>query len=153
MEEPALPITIHRSIIGLLVIVIRGLLVFGLLLALAYWLKAQNPADTLPLAILGLMSVVVILVTIVQVVVYDLATLTLREQGIAVSNWATLFVSKEAVADWDQIEDITVEQSGPIAGLLGIGTILVQTAGTQTNFRLTWVPRVKYWRDFIDQRS
>lgn len=64
-----------------------------------------------------------------------------------------MFSNAQAVCDWDQIEDITVEQAGFMAGLFGFGTLQIQTAAAVPNFRLTYVPSVKKWRDYIDSRS
>lgn len=97
--------------------------------------------------------IVILLVTVVSVAVYSAPKIVLTDQGIEVQNWASLFASTNSTCDWSEIEVITVKKPGPLAGMFGYGTILVQTAGVQTDLTLTYVPRVDYWAEFIDSRS
>lgn len=147
------PITIRRSLFGLVGLILAGLLIAGFIYGLAYFLHAQNPRDTTPIAILQLMGVVVLISTAVTAIVYNLHSMTLNDSGVTIKNWGSLFFSSETHCDWNEIEDLNVQRGGPLAFVGGYGNLLIQTAGTETNLRFNYCPRPEYWRDYIDQRS
>lgn len=150
---PQLPIKIRRSIFGRIAILLLGTLLSAGIFALGYWVGVQNRRDAVPVAVLQLMGVVVLFGTLVAAIVYELHTMTLDEHGITIKNWSGLFFSSETHCDWKEVEDLNVKRGGVFAFLGGYGSLLIQTAGTETNLRFNYLPRPEYWRQFIDQRS
>ncbi|MFA5996377.1 MAG: PH domain-containing protein [Candidatus Paceibacterota bacterium] len=48
-----------------------------------------------------------------------------------------------------RVQDVTTEVNGVLPSLLGIGTITVQTAGTEDEFHMVGIPRPEQMRDVI----
>ena len=148
---PTLPVTIHRSFLGLVWIVLRGIAIIAILyIANRYLLRSGD--TSIASELIAFITVIIIIVVLIQAITYDLATLVITDTGITITNWNSLFFSKSSETKYQEIEDATVTQGGVFSGLFGFGTLLVQTAGTQTNLSLTYVPNADSWRDYILSR-
>ncbi|RAN77997.1 hypothetical protein B5P43_18370 [Bacillus sp. SRB_336] len=149
----AQPTIIRKHWFGLLVVLVAGLVVE---LAFVLAMTAMFDQGTLTpnnYAFLGTVMIIVLLIDLVVAYVYHLSNITLTDAGITVTNWSTLFFSITAVCEWNQVEDVMAKQGGVFAQLLLFGTVLVQTAGTERNLRMTMVPRVQYWRSTIEAKA
>lgn len=147
------PTIIRKHWFGLVVVLLIGLLVEATLVLAMYTFYYQG-ALTLNLYIaLSAVLVVVLLATVVVAYVYRLSNIVLANEGIAITNWSTLFFSRTAVCEWSQVQDVTATQDGVFAQLLGFGTLLIQTAGTERNLKMTMVPRVQHWRSYVEAQA
>ena len=145
------PVTIHRSLYGLLRIFLAGLFAAAAIFALA-WVIRGIPSD-LPLdpmaQLLSVLGIVVLLVTVLAMVVYDAGKIVLTSEGITVLSYKTLFWSTQGVCEWRDVEDVTVETTDALGGLLSVGSLTVETAGAKPNLSLTWVPHAGQWQEYI----
>jgi hypothetical protein len=149
------PIIIRKSPVGLFFIYLVGaVLVAGLLLGLTATIHQQGLTltDTLPkLLLLGVL--VVVLGTFVQAYVYMLSRVEVNATELRFVTWLSVFSSNVAVCDWRQIQNVDVKKAGIFSQAFDYGTLLVQTAGTERNLRITMIPQCEHWRDVIAQRA
>lgn len=145
--QPALPITIKKSVIGLLGILLVGTFLIGVLLVGGAIVHNQGN-HTLSLVLFAVAAITVLL-TLVQAYVYQLSQVELTEAGIKVVAWQTLFFSNVAITEWNQVQDVDVKKTSIFGQLFDYGTLLVQTAGTDRNLTLTYIPAVEQWRDYM----
>ncbi|BAS17602.1 hypothetical protein AHiyo8_59050 [Arthrobacter sp. Hiyo8] len=144
---------IRKHWFGLAVILAAGLAVeLALVLAVAVTFH-QGQLTPNVYAFLGVIMVVVLLADLVTTYVYRLSSIVLTDAGITITNWQTLFFSNTAECEWNQVEDVNAKQGGVFAQLLGFGTLLIQTAGTQNNITMMMVPRAQYWRATIEAKA
>jgi len=149
----AQPTIIRKHWFGLLVILLTGLVVelaFVLAMTAMFFQGTLTPNLY---AFLGTIMIIVLLIDLVVAYVYRLSSIVFTENGITITNWQTLFFSNTAVCEWNQVEDVMAKQGGVFSQLLLFGTILVQTAGTERNLKMTMVPRVQYWRATIEAKA
>lgn len=153
MNPSTQPISIHRSLVGLALIGLAGLAGLALVFALLFYFQFQPWVDHIVYQLLAGLTFVILMVTLIQAATYALASITIAGDHIEVANWQTIFSSRVAQADYADIEDVTVTQGSILARIFGYGTLLIQTAGTQTNFEITNIPNVYAWRDEIAGRA
>lgn len=155
MQDPQLPVTIHKHWFGLFVIYSLGLLLFAAMtVAPVLYLSSghQGQLDSvlrsmLPFIVVA--GVFVILATLVAAYVYSQSTVTIEADRLIVSNQLGLFADRGAELEWQDIEDITETHNGIFATLFGYGVLQVQTAGTREQFIFSMCPDVVRWRDVI----
>ncbi|RDH76359.1 hypothetical protein DVS77_21635 [Mycolicibacterium moriokaense] len=148
-----IPMTIKRSFIGLFLIFIAVALVEVLLIYLGSVIASQPGTEPFVVFLAMVMAVVVGLVGIVSMYVYWGAQLRLDTDGVHVRRYNTLFWDVQSDVSWNDIEEVTVSQAGILRSLLGVGGILVQSAGALPNLSLTWIDNVDQLRDFIDSKQ
>lgn len=143
------PITVHKSIIGLIGITAGGLVFLGLLALLAYFFAGAGvlAGEVLHLVVIGGLLVMAITGGIAWT--YWNSTIVMDDTGITVTNWNSLFSYTAAATKWSELEDVDCSQTTIWAQLFGYGTLLVQTAGTQTNLQMSMVASVKKWNSYI----
>lgn len=134
-----LPITIRRSLFGYIRIILYGGVAGGVTLGGALWLQAQPDALPIAVALLGIVGLVIVIATLVALIVYDNAKLTMAESGIEITSLTTLFWSNTSTAEWRDIEDVSVTRAGLWDVVFGTGKIVIQTAGTNVNLGITWI--------------
>jgi len=146
-----LPVTIRRSLIGLIGIFIGGLLTASLIIGLALYTAPQMSQQAIFLFLA--IGIVTIVVTLIAMVVYDSSTITLTTNGIELTSFMSLFFSTTTTCEWADIEEVSVRSSGIIRRLFGVGDLFVQTASARPNLSLTWIPRSEYWGDVIREQA
>ncbi len=145
--QPGQTIIIRKSIVGFLVILFLGAL---LTLALALGaLLTQRTGQTQLAYLMYVVAAVTILATFIQAYVYSISRITLTAKQMDVVNWNSLVSQNDAVCEWEQVQDVDFKKGGILGIVFDFGTLLVQTAGTERNLRITNVPNVEHWRDFI----
>lgn len=147
-----LPITINRSLLGLFTRFIAGGGIAVLVFVFAYYLGKQQGVEPVAPLLTVLIAVVVSFVTVMSILIYSAGKIVLTDEGVQVHTWMTLFATADARCDWEQIEDITVQEAGILALVFGYGTLTIKTASGRS-LELSNVPRADYWRDFIDARE
>lgn len=150
---PNLPIVIHKAFIGYVYIAAVGALLIAALIVGMIALATQHSLDQELYFILGAFAVLVLLATLIQFYVYSLTTITLDEQGITVVNWYSLLFSQDSQTAWTKVQDASSTQNGVLQEAFDYGTLLIQTAGTDKNFSITYVPRPDYWVNFIQEKA
>ena len=63
----------------------------------------------------------------------------------------SLFSRRVSTLSLDRIQDITTQESGFIATMFGIGTVLIQTAGETTEFKILGMKNPAHVKDIIMQ--
>lgn len=102
---------------------------------------------------LSTVLVTVLAATIITAYVYRLSFIAITDDQLEITNWYTLFYDSQTVCEWNQVEDINVKRGGIFSQILGFGTLLVQTAGTQNNLTMTMVPKVESLRNEMATRA
>lgn len=142
--------TIYRHWFPALIYTLIGGGVMGVLLFAVWFGFVPDPF----LQLLSFAMVVLVgIVTSVLIYVYQLAHIALDEQGVSVINYESLFARKVSSADWSQVQDITVRQSGIFSNVFGYGDLLIQTASEIPNIGLKYVAQALIWKEVIDQRA
>lgn len=62
-----------------------------------------------------------------------------------------LFSRRISTLSLDRIQDITVQESGFLNSMLGIGTVFIQTAGTEDEFKIRGMREPSHVKDIIMQ--
>ena len=147
-----LPATISKHWFGYVIIVGAGLLIAGLLGVASYSFYVNGLALEL-FAFTFFFAVVALLLTIVQIWVYSLSYVELTEAGIHVVNWRTLFVKTDVTTEWERVQDVSVATGSTWALLFNYGTLVIQTAGTSQELRMTMIPDAEYWQALIQANA
>jgi uncharacterized membrane protein YdbT with pleckstrin-like domain len=150
---PTLPITIYKHWIGYVFISAVGLSLVGAIILAIYTLHQEHTLNEELYYILGGFAIVVLLGTLVALYVYSLSNILITEQGITVTNWGNILTSQEAELAWIRVQDVTVSKDGVLPQILGYGTLLIQTAGTDKNFLFTYTPNPDYWETYLSDRA
>lgn len=146
MQPPAIPITIRKTLVGQFIIWFFGLSAVGILLGAAMGLQPSNPTLS---SLLGAGAFTAILVTLIASYVYGLSRITITAEQLDVVNWNSIVSQNNAVCEWRQVQDVDFKKSGILGLTFDFGTLLVQTAGTERNLKITYVPRVEWARNLI----
>lgn len=148
MNQP-LPVTIYKSVVGLLAIFGAGLSVIVLAIFGVYDLWITGDRDLLVGGFLALIILVVALITIERIYVYSLSTIELTADGVVAINYRTLFARVDSKTEWFRVQDVSVVTGGIFNSLFNYGTLHIQTSGSQQQIRMTMVPRADYWQEII----
>lgn len=99
-------------------------------------------------------AAIITLITLIALRTYYLSKVELSRSGIKYTYYTTMFTPNVAEADWNAVQSASYKQPSLIASLLGYGTLLVQTADERPDLTaMAYIPRVTYWRGFIDDRA
>lgn len=148
-----LPVTIHRSPLGLVRIVLPALLAVMLLTGAAYYSKSLPDVAPITAQLAAFIILVIILVTLIRIAVYDLASMTLTEDGVKINDWTTLFWDRKAVTEWANIQDVTVSDIGPLQVLTSAGNLLIQTSSAIPNLEITYIGEAEVWASYIEDKA
>lgn len=116
--------------------IIISLIIIFMIVSMFYFFKIN--ASTIIALIFGIFTIIFINLYYLYLWYNDLYVLT--NQRIIDVDQKGLFNRVLAETSLDQIQEIKVQMTGPISHLLGIGTIVVQTAGPSENLILELVP-------------
>src|ERR1700757_342164 len=151
--SPTLPSTIRRSYIGLYAILFSGAVLGTVLFVATLYLASQSlvtpQAAQLLLAFVGIVA----LSTLVWAYFYWASFVTLSDAGIEFTVYRSLFWPVQAECAWAEIRDVQASEEGVVQSLFNVGRLTVETAGTKPNLSLSWVPRVTYWKKYIESRK
>ena len=121
---------------------------------LAYFLLPSVLEDTAQaFLIANLFAAIVVILAIITVLlaslVYRQNRLTVTERNITQVLQYGLFHRKVSQLNMVNVEDVTSVQDGLLATMLGYGTLIIETAGEQANFKFTYCPRSGYYAKVI----
>lgn len=148
-----LPVTIRKHWFGYVVIALAGLLLISALWVglFSLW-QAGQLSQELYWAIGGF-SIIILLITLIQMYVYSLSYLELNDDGIVVKNWITLFVSTDEEFEWVRVSRASVLKGEIFAQLLNYGTLSIETDGGHVLVTIKMIPRIEYWQNVISERA
>lgn len=132
--------TYHRHWIGIALITLGALFSTAFLVAAICYTYMLGILTANLFTIFGLAIILVILVAYVWAYVYWLSVIEVSPDKIVVVRWFTLFSSRQAEAEFREVEDITFSQPGILSQLAGFGTLTIETAGTKPNLTLSYMP-------------
>jgi uncharacterized membrane protein YdbT with pleckstrin-like domain len=136
-----------RHPIGLIGIYVTAGFILFMLLASVFFIAGTESfaiGDTMLAAIATALSLLVIVMTYIGVDVYKTNELIITNENLIQILQHSLFDRKVSQLNLAKVQDVTVDQEGVIATMLGYGTVMIETAGEATNynFRLTPNPNV-----------
>lgn len=146
---------IHRTWLGIALITVGALFTIALLVAAICYTHITGILTPDLFTALGLGILLVILVAYVWAYVYWLSVIEVSPDKIVVVQWFTLFSSRQAEAEWIEVNDITSAQPGIVSQLAGYGTLVVETAGTKPNLTLSYMANPEQLQaqlmDYVDK--
>lgn len=145
------PIIIHKHPVGLFLIALAGIGAISLLLGITSSLFTQGQLTVQLYLLVVVAFVAIVLSTVVSLYVYNLSTITLTTESVDVSNWRSLFQDSAGTTEWRNIQDVTAKKNGILSFIFDYGTLTIQTAGTEDNLVLPMVPRIEYWRSYVEK--
>ena len=147
--------TIRKHWFGLFIILLCGLGFTALLTGLSLFLigaEAAGQAPPFSSWVIGLLAVIVLLATAVSVIVYTASNIAYNDETVKFVNQISLFGNDVSQFEFRELQDVKVNRG--LGGLLfGYGTLLVQTAGTQTHFKFTYTPKAQAVADKLLELS
>lgn len=141
-----LPVVIKKHFIGYVAILGVGLGVVALIWGFLYSLQRSGQLDDTTAVMMLFASIIVLLITIVQIWVYSISYIELTEDTIHVVNWRTLFVKQDVITQWNRVQDAGVETGSIFALMFDYGHLTIQTAGTAQELNMTMIPSAEYWQ-------
>jgi hypothetical protein len=147
------PIIIKKSLIGLFLIVLGGTVLIAALALGLDVLYLQGQLDPQLYAFVSFAIIITLLATLISAYVYVISYIQLDDQGITVSDWMSLFSDSKAMTEWNKVQDVNIRKPGVLAQIADYGTLLVQTAGTDRNLVLPYIPNVEHWQEYIQAKA
>lgn len=148
-----LPTVIKKHPIGIALILLVGLGTTALIWATLYSLHRTGDLDSTTTWMMLFASIVVLLITVIQLWVYSLSYIELTDDGIHIVNWRTLFVKTDVMTEWSKIQDVTVSTGSIWPVIFNFGTLTIQTAGTAQELNMTMVGNAEYWQAIIQAEA
>lgn len=153
--------TIKPHPIGILLIYAGGLV--GLCLAAALALVVlpnileQNSVEnvnSIVYAALGILGIFVLIVLGVTTYVYWQNQWTVTTDSITQISQVSLFSRQVSQVSMENLEDVTVDQSGILPHIFGYGTLKVESAGEKSKFQFPYCPTPnKYARQILESHE
>lgn len=97
----------------------------------------------------GVIIVLAIIVVILSSIVYRENRLIVTDRNITQVLQIGLFHRKVSQLNMVNVEDVTSLQNGLLPTMFGYGTLIIETAGEQANFKFTYCPRPSYYANVI----
>lgn len=143
--------TIRKHWFGLFIIIVRGALLALALGVIPLTISNVDPSGR-SLALLAFLvgELTVFLLSAVAISVYDRNVMVIRPERLEFHNQYALFASRSSECNVWEIEDVSYTQNGIFPALIGYGTLMVQTAGTQEKFTFSFCPKPEWVKDYID---
>jgi len=154
---------VRRHLFGL--IVLYAQVILGLLLALGLigfllpgFLDAIGVSTGTGASIYGLISILLVFLAAVFLVlahrIYTANQLIITDKNITQVLQMGLFHRKVSELSMGSIEDVTARQTGVFQTIFNYGTLTVETAGEQRNFKFVYCPNPNaYAKTLLDARA
>ncbi len=144
-------IEVHKHWFGLAIVYFEAAIGFmaGLLLLwfVSPMLFANSDAATRRLylsSIAGVVAALGWLILIVYTFIYRQNRLIITDKNLTQILQRGLFSRKISELSMANVEDVTANQHGLFASILGYGDLIVETAGEQANFNFSFCPNPNY---------
>ena len=126
--------------------IVAAVLPFFLLPALMTDLESALLLASVFAAFVVLFSIIVIGVA---TFIYKQSRLIVTDRNITQVLQSGLFSRKTSQLNLYSVEDVTAVEDGFISTMFGFGTLTIETAGEQANFKFTYCPRPGYYAKII----
>lgn len=153
-EDERLISEIRKHPFGLFLIYVSGIIIsvilFAIFLGIAWFANAEfseevgQYGDLFTLAGL-VMSLLGLGVTGIAGYIYSNNIMLVTNEKIAQVLYKSLFSRKISQLSIGDVQDVTVTQDGVLARIFNYGTIVIETAGEQQNYRFTFAPHPYYF--------
>lgn len=137
---------VHRHPFGLFLIYIEAVAALAALVILTMLLRPEVLSGT-PRNTDVIISIAIAAAIIMTLLVMLVATYVYRESRLLITNkhvvqvlQSGLFARKVSRLSMANVEDVTAQQNGIFAHLFNYGTLYVETAGEQKNFKFSTCP-------------
>lgn len=97
----------------------------------------------------GVVVLLAIIVVLLSSIVYRQNRLVVTDRNITQVLQSGLFHRKVSQLNLVNVEDVTSVQGGLLPTMFGYGTLIIETAGEQANFKFTYCPRSGYYAKVI----
>lgn len=123
-------------------------MMFGLVIVAAYLVMRFGPEVGIDFAnfrtvvriVLGVLAFAILLGGYIMAWVYKRSSLIVTSEKLVQLIQRNLFDRKISQLSIGDVQDVSVEQRGPISRLFKYGTMTVETAGEQSNYVFDYVP-------------
>lgn len=144
---------IRKDTFGLMMIYFTGLFVAGAIFLLfvigpsalkgdPLGLGADMTTIKVALALLGgLVTILAIIGTAIGAYLYQSNVVLVTSEKLAQVLYRTIFDRKISQLSIGDVQDVTVSQNGILARLFDYGTLIIETAGEQSNYTFTFTPK------------
>lgn len=150
-ENEELITEIRKHFFGLFIILATSALLILAMLAVGIFSTYIDFGTTIGLQeanslrpILALLSVLLIIgavvMTFIAVFLYTSNVIFVTSEKIAQVLYISLFNRKISQLSIGDVQDVTVTQNGVMAHLFNYGTLVIETAGEQENYKFSYVP-------------
>lgn len=126
--------TYRRSLVALLWLLIKGFLLTAVIVAVGYLIRTDQPQLAWLLAVMAIISFTG---TLLLAYAFVNTFITVDKDYVTVYTQVSLFGVQSTQCEMLEVEDVLVNQSGVFRLAFDFGTIEIQTAGTQPNFKVT----------------
>jgi membrane protein YdbS with pleckstrin-like domain len=144
----------HRHLIGSVYIFANGLFVSLVLLALLYYIVSNEgqffsffkinytwPLTQVASLLIGLMITVVVIITALAIAIYRRDYLALTSHRVVFFKSLGLIKRKLSQLNLADVQDVTVYQNNLLSRMFDFGTVVVETAGEQSNLIMKQVSK------------
>jgi len=152
-ENETLIYEIRKDPFGLIMIYLTGIFVAGaifLLMVLGPSLLGNDALGSdvsltdfkVVLALLGgLLTILTIIGTAIGAYLYQSNVVIVTSEKLAQVLYRTIFDRKISQLSIGDVQDVTVSQKGLLARAFDYGTLVIETAGEQSNYTFTYTPK------------
>lgn len=102
---------------------------------------------------IGVAAVIVlaflIIFLLIATAIYRQSKLTITNKNLTELSQIGLFNRSVSELSMSNVEDVKAEQRGIFASIFGFGTLRIETAGEQENFKFTYCPRPNYYGGIV----
>lgn len=148
-SEEELLLEIRKHPFGFFVILITGFLIALALFAAVIAVAASNLLEAVDFGGLNslvvfigfILAIIILIVTAINAQLYRNNVVFVTNEKIAQILHITLFNRKISQLSIGDVQDVTVQQNGFLANMIGYGTLTIETAGEQQNYVFTFVPK------------
>jgi len=152
-ENETLIYEIRKDPFGLVMIYLTGIFVAGAIFLLMVLGPSLLGSDALGsdvsltdfkvvLALIGgLLTILTIIGTAIGAYLYQSNVVIVTSEKLAQVLYRTIFDRKISQLSIGDVQDVTVSQKGLLARAFDYGTLIVETAGEQSNYTFTYTPK------------
>jgi len=144
----------HRHPFGLITVYISTIVALGGSFGLIIWASQQFgeiSAGVEAAIYIGMLIATVLVLAFLYfaTVIYWASNITLTNDEVRQTLQQGLFSKKSSRLGLANVEDVTAKQDGFIASAFKFGTINIETAGEQSNFKFTYCPDPQFCANAI----
>lgn len=151
-EEEQLIGEIKKHPFGLFLIYLSGTFITSILVVALILFPLTIKSDTLAgfdfdflgpvMAVVGLiLTILSIVITMISAYLYEHNVVLITSEKLTQMLYLSIFNRKISQLSIGDVQDVTVTQVGLFARMFNYGTLMVETAGEQSNYNFTYTPK------------